>query len=348
MDYRSIADRMQTPAPANTCKTLQLDAASGRRHNSRAFRGPFFAAFGGGIGVTSPRNLAFFLVLLLWVPLVIGQSSAPNRKTINPTFTTIDVPGALQTVITGINSAGEMVGWYSNSDSGSYHSFSLSGGVFTFFDYPGAASTIANGINDSGLIVGIEGESFSIFDTGFLYDGLTFTSLKVGANSRTFLWGVDNAGDLAGGAGTANSTRAFVKQGDSLKAVNFPGLYTYAYATGMNKLGQIIGWTVEGSTWDSYLYANGKFKKIDVLGAIQTAAFSISDNGLVAGYYENTSGFFGFALYKGKSISFGYPGAVETLVYGMNSAGQVVGTYSFDYQTCHGLVTSPVTSIDFE
>ena len=95
---------------------------------------------------------------------------------------------------------------------------------------------------------------------------------------------------------------------------------------------------------DSYLYTNGKFKKIDVPGAIQTDAFSINDAGLGAGYYENTSGFFGFTLYKGKFVSFGYPGAVETLVYGMNSAGQVVGTYSFDYQTSHGFVTSPITA----
>ena len=223
--------------------------------------------------MTFPRSLSLVSGLLFCASLIHAQLRATNVTTITPTFTTIDVPGAMQTVVTGINSAGEMVGWYSTSDSGPYHSFSLSGGVFTFFDYPGAASTIANGINDSGLIVGIEGDSFSIFDKGFLYDGLTFTSLKVGANSRTFLWGVDNAGDLAGGAGTANATRAFVKQGGSLKALNFPGPYVYSYATGFNNLGQIVGWTSEGSTGESYLYENGKFKKIDVAGGRVAHAF---------------------------------------------------------------------------
>ncbi len=292
-----------------------------------------------------PLRRYLISALLLCAPLLFAQS---KLKTITPTFTTIDVPGALQTVITGINSAGEMVGWYSNSDSGPYHSFSYSGGNFTFFDYPGAASTIANGINDSGLIVGIEGDDYSIFDKGFLYDGVTFSSLKVGANSRTFLWGVDNAGDLAGGAGSANATRAFVKQGGNLKAVNFPGPYVYSYATGFNNLGQIVGWTSEGSTGDSYLYSRGKFKKIDVSGAIQTVAFSINDNGLAVGYYQDASGFPAFAFYKGKLLSFSYPGAVATGAYGVDGTGQVVGEYSLDFQTYHGFVTSPITSSDFE
>ena len=218
----------------------------------------------------------------------------------------------------------------------------------SFFDYPGAYSTQATGINDAGLIVGFEGDAGNIHDKGFLYDGTTFTPVKVGRNTRTLVWGIDNAGDLAGGAGSANLTRALVQQSGSFKPVNFPGSYVYAYATGINALGQIVGWTVEGSAGDSYLYTDGKFRMIDVAGAQQTAAFSINDNGVVVGYYQEVSQVPAFAFYKGKFVSFGYPGAVETLAYGINNAGQVVGAYTLDYQTFHGFMTSPITSADFQ
>src|SRR5712691_7548355 len=76
------------------------------------------------------RTFSFALTLLLCVPLVHAQSDVSNVKTINPTFTTIDVPGATVTAINGVNIAGDMVGWYTNV-AGGYcpcHSFLLSGG----------------------------------------------------------------------------------------------------------------------------------------------------------------------------------------------------------------------------
>jgi probable HAF family extracellular repeat protein len=292
--------------------------------------------------------LVLFWIPLLCVALVQAQSHVATVTTINPTFTTIDVPGAVVTYITGINSAGNIVGYYGQSTYRQpLHGFEYANGVFTYFDYPGAGITIPTGINDSGVIAGYEGDLYSIFDNGFTYDGTTFTQIKVGANSRTFLWGIDNAGALAGGAGTANATRAFVKESGRLKALNFPGPYTYAYATGINSLGQIVGWTTEGSAEDSYLYVNKKFTKIDVPAATFTAAFSVNDNGLVVGYYDDQAQLFCFAYYKASFVSFGYPGAVVTAAYGVNITGQVVGTYSLDNQTYHGFITSPVTSADF-
>jgi probable HAF family extracellular repeat protein len=272
-----------------------------------------------------------------------------NVTTIDPTFITIDVPGAAVTGVAGINTSGVMVGDFGQSDYRQpLHGFKYANGVFTYFDYPGAVSTQPTAINDLGVIAGIEGDGYNIFDRGFTYDGTTFTAIKVGANTRTFIWGIDNAGDLVGGAGSANLTRGFARLGGKLKAINFPGPYVYAYATGINNLGQIVGWTTEGSPEDSYLYINGTFTKIDVPGSTQTTAFSLNDNGLVVGSYENAGQFLSFAYFKGKFISFGYPGAAVTGAYGVNNAGQVVGAYTFDYQVYHGFVTSPITSADFE
>jgi probable HAF family extracellular repeat protein len=68
------------------------------------------------------------------------------------TFTTIDVPGSLQTVAEAINTSGQVAGYYDDS-SGHEHGFLYSGGHYTTIDVHGNR-TYANAINDPGQIVG--------------------------------------------------------------------------------------------------------------------------------------------------------------------------------------------------
>lgn len=69
-------------------------------------------------------------------------------------FTTIDVPGAAQTVVDGINDAGQVVGYYSTGFGGISHGFLYVNGIFTTIDFPGALGTQLFDINDAGQIVG--------------------------------------------------------------------------------------------------------------------------------------------------------------------------------------------------
>jgi hypothetical protein len=66
-------------------------------------------------------------------------------------FTTIDYPGAFFTVAMGINNAGQIVGFSSVSNDGSYL---LSDGSFTLVRVPDSALTRAYGINNGGQIAG--------------------------------------------------------------------------------------------------------------------------------------------------------------------------------------------------
>src|SRR5438132_774100 len=115
------------------------------------------------------RVFACSIVLAL---LTLQIARAQTDITAQLTFTTIDVPGAGYTVVTGINSAGDMVGTYGSTSQGPYHGFLLKGGNFTFFDYPGAPSTLTGKINDSGLILGNTFDGSQ--ERGFSYDGTTF------------------------------------------------------------------------------------------------------------------------------------------------------------------------------
>ena len=64
-------------------------------------------------------------------------------------FTTIAVEGALTTNAQGINSGGDIVGWYVDANS-IFHGFLLRNDVFTTVDYPGAVFTDARGISPGG------------------------------------------------------------------------------------------------------------------------------------------------------------------------------------------------------
>jgi probable HAF family extracellular repeat protein len=69
----------------------------------------------------------------------------------NGSYTTLDVPGSLQTFASGINDAGQIVGEYWDISG---HGFLFDNGNYTTLDVPGGFSAVATGINASGQIVG--------------------------------------------------------------------------------------------------------------------------------------------------------------------------------------------------
>ena len=56
---------------------------------------------------------------------------------------------------------------------------------------------------------------------------------------------------------------------------------------------------------------------------------------IIVGWYASATCICAFAVRSGRYISFAYPGA-DTYAIGINSHGQVVGEYTFDYRTWHG------------
>jgi uncharacterized membrane protein len=263
----------------------------------------------------------------------------------NITFTTITVPGAGYTGVWAINKTGEMVGSYGMNINGGNdaHGFLYRNGTFTYFDYPGQSVTVPSGINDSGLIVGYAGRGLV---RGFLYNETTFTTLRDGSDSATFAMGINNAGVVVGGAGSIYATRGFELRGKMYQDVSPPGTYIYIYGSGINNLGEAVGWTDNGG----FSYADGKFRNVDFPGASVTEVHGIADSGIVVGWYDTGAPpyiVYGFVRSNGKYISFGYPGAL-TFAYGINAGGQIVGAYTFDSQTYYGFITNPVAPADFQ
>jgi len=70
--------------------------------------------------------------------------------------------------------------------------------------------------------------------------------------------------------------------------------------------------------------------------------------GMIVGWYcVPGPACYGFALSNGKYTSFSYPGA-QTFAGGINAADQVVGSYTLDFLTYHGFISSPIPQADFQ
>ena len=67
----------------------------------------------------------------------------PSLGQAQGTYTEFDVPGASSTGCYGVNSAGDIVGYYTTDGS---HGFLLSGGTYTTIDYPVSSYTFLTGI----------------------------------------------------------------------------------------------------------------------------------------------------------------------------------------------------------
>ncbi len=137
---------------------------------------------------------------------------------------------------------------------------------------------------------------------------------------------------------------SFLYTGGSFTAIDVPGA-GYTYVTGINDLGQVVGWFVyaEGGR-HAFLDTGGSFTIIDVPGASDTYAYGINDNGEIVGYYSRfgTSLDYGFLDTNGSLNTFNVPGALWTHANGINDSGQIVGEFADAQSIGHGFLATPV------
>jgi len=289
-----------------------------------------------------------FAVILAGSPAV-AQSSV---KTVELTFTRIDVPGAGFSYVSGINASGDMVGTYGLIDNGrDGHGFLLVHGSFNYFDFPGADLIYTGGINDSDVVVGTVEFAGGLIEDGFLYDGRTYAKFDVPGQPQTAGRAINNAGTVVGAAGNFSAqVRAFEMQNGRFQQIFLPDNASFQEALGINNLNEIAAITANGICCDGFEYRNGKTKALNFPGTFAaTAATGINDHGIVVGYYfVSRQGYHGFAYKDGKYVSFAVPGAIETYPAGISASGQIVGEYVWSDYSEHGFLTSPISLADFE
>jgi uncharacterized membrane protein len=266
-----------------------------------------------------------WIIFTLNVSFVLA-AVAPNAiAREDPTYATIDFPGATSTIALDISPRGEIVGSY--DANGSTHGFLLSmSGEFTPIDIPGANFTRAAAINGRGDIVGTYRlrTDPATARHGFLLSKGALTTIEPPGAVFTNPLGINGSGDIVG------------------------------------RFCITVPCQAEGANVHGFLLSEGEFTTIDIPGATGTNAWKINPRGDIVGGYTGADGkkhVFLLSLRKRTFITIDVPGAAETSVDngGINSRGDIVGIYC-DTAPCkatspdaHGFLVSRghFTMIDF-
>ncbi len=331
--------------------------------------------------------LAISLLTLGAVMLLAGRSSAQQFN-----YAAIDVPCsaapptscpngiARQTVASGINPAGDIVGFFADGVGGQ-HGFLLSGGSFTMIDVPGAVATSANGIGPGGNIVGnyVAPYTPGVSDVapadspaycpaagsaacikGFLYSRGKFSTVlfpghpgavpqRITPDGAIYgcLHDFDLMNSMFGAAWNRLGHASLTPNGGEL---NDP---SQSKPMSMNNGATPDGHMIVGFWNDmdghrhGFLVRDGIFESYDVPGgSLLTATWDINPGQQFVGTYVDSTGHrHGFEQLPDSSapINIDFPGATATVAFGINPGGVIVGQYSASGHI-HGFVAVPETN----
>jgi probable HAF family extracellular repeat protein len=209
---------------------------------------------------------------------IVGEDSLGSFVYTNGSFAYLPtnpyaVSGGGNTVLEGINDAGEMVGYYNAPPLGSGQlGFILTSGTYTTLQYPAAdlQRTIPLAINDEGEIVGyyVDGKGKS---HGFLYDNGTWTTF----NPPGALWkgepfvptGINDAGQITGTydpsqtPGVYQNAGFVMTEGIDLTTIAFGGGTTLGYTPNGGNTGGTI--SVGDGTHNATISVLGQYVAAD-------------------------------------------------------------------------------------
>ena len=236
--------------------------------------------------------------------LVVGNYSFGPDTQLTPftlkagVYKTLIVPGAVSARIFSVNSLGQIVGDYVDTNN-VRHGFVNTGTTFTTIDFPGSIDTTVTDINSAGDMVGTWGDETVISGEaagegkqhGFLFQGGTFTSLDFPGADLTMAFGI-NASDEVVGVFQANTggNHGFIWQAGTFTPLNAPVASTTTLF-GVNDGGEISGSYLDASGAEhGLLFSNGVFSTVTVTGAAATSLTHVPSKGPFAVNYTDLAG----------------------------------------------------------
>jgi hypothetical protein len=215
------------------------------------------------------------------------------------TFLSFSVPqsnggnGLPSTYAYGINDSGEVVGTINLGDNVEDAFLRNVDGSFDLFSIPGADATLAEGINNTGNMVvdaisgtGVQGVTSYLRTPDGTYTALSNNNWDIEA------LGLDNSGDIVGlyvlPGDTGCDGQGFVYSGGSYSTVDVPGA-CQTIITGINDLGQIVGYAYFGDTLFSFVgSADGSSFTLLAFpgGTVSGIANGINNGGAIVGDYQ--------------------------------------------------------------
>ncbi len=241
--------------------------------------------------------------------------------------------GDSQSVPSGINSSGQVVGASYAASGGISHAFLYSNGIVTNLGTLGGARSWAAGINDNGQVVG---SAYTTLQNGvsdqhaFIYSNGTMTDLGTLGGTGSAACAINNLGQVVGIScikGSDVMDHGFIYSNGTMTDL---GKFE---PSAINDAGQVVG-TCGGH---AFLYSNGTMTDLGTLGdniSHNSGAYDINAGGQVVGWTNTPkqNGYYhshAFLYSNGTMTDLGtlqnlWAGA-DSLACGINSSGQVVG-----------------------
>ena len=197
------------------------------------------------------KNCKSIMCVLGFALACAVAATAADAPKLTFAFSKANVPGAMQTGLSGINNIGVTVGSYVDENSVS-HGYILDGIKMTTLDDPKGlpGSTVAENLNPDGAIsvVGVYYNS-SGNSVGFLYKNGKYTDIPgpTGAVSSVASGINDNGAIVGDYVDTNGKTHGFLLKGKKYTTLDVPTAFGTTAASGINKAGWIVlcGWIRE-------------------------------------------------------------------------------------------------------
>ena len=265
-------------------------------------------------------------------------------------FEVTDADPAAGTVAAGVDDAGRIAGYFTQSPQKTLGYIRQPNGQVRFFDANSRSSTVTSvtGMNGLGFVTGdyrLAGDP-NYWPHGYLRSpvGVIF-HIDLPGTAMTYPSDINESGIITGWyAQTLQSpARGFIRQPPVFNFTFDPPANCSigdGYFQRLNNLGDLIGTCTRDIYFGSgYVrWRTGVMERIDFPGASATTAAGISDDGEIAGTYYYIVGVIGHGYVRapnGTFTSFDVPGADPgtTRVVRMDAQGNITGTYfSGDFQ----------------
>ncbi|HZQ68577.1 MAG TPA: hypothetical protein VFA68_08665 [Terriglobales bacterium] len=158
----------------------------------------------------------------------------------------------------------------------------------------------------------------------------TYTQIDYPGASATGCFGINEAGETVGYYNdTSGKQHGFLLSAGVFTTIDSPGA-SGTVLDGLNNVGQVIGVTSSPSSAFVYDRQTQTFTPIAFKGTTLVIPSSISDSGIVAGWFDPPGNVeqAGFELIAGRRTLVNVPGASSTVVSGRSTSGKLAGYYS--------------------
>jgi uncharacterized membrane protein len=270
--------------------------------------------------------------------LVITTAGCRSGDGATYTFSGLDFPEATSVVASGINDAGDIVGWYAQGDT--VRGFVYRRGKRTTVEYPGAVRTHLFGIGPAGDIVGgyaNAGEAPKDLHGFLLTASGEFRRVDSPGHKNTIAQRILPDGTILGcqhGDNYGESMRGISVRGDTIAVLDVPATMTNG---GTPDGSRLVGLVMD--THRGFLIDRGVFTQFDAPGAVGTQAWDINPSGTIVGVSVSPdSTNHGFAMRDGHFSAIDFPRAASTVAFGINARGDVVGAFVDSAGQRHGYV----------